>query len=123
MTDRRINLVRYTLTGINIKTTGATTVFTTDNGPRFHPLFVIFEITTAVALTIGATLSLGITSVAFADIAAAVVIGTTANKMLPNALSALIDSIPPNTDVKVNVSIAATGTSGTARVDIIGYYD
>ncbi len=123
MNTKTQGLDHYILTGVDLKTTGTTIVFTTDSGRRFHPLFVVFEVTAATAITIGATVSLGITSAAFADIVAAVVVSTAANKMLPNALSALLDSIPPGTDVKVNVSVAATGTSGTMRVDVIGYYD
>lgn len=123
MSDSFQGLIRYVKTGIDVKTTGTTTVCTTDSGRRFHPLFVIFEMTAASSLTVGATLSLGVTAAAYADIVAAVVIGTAANKMLPNAITALVDSIPASTDVKVNVSVAAVGTSGTARVDLLGYYE
>jgi len=114
-------LVAYSVTGINAKSTGATTIFTTE-GERFHPLFIVTEITAATSLTIGATASVGTNSSSFNNIMAASVTGTTVNNMLPNALSALTDSVAPGTAVKVNVSIAATGTSGTLSVTVIGFY-
>lgn len=117
------NLTRYTLTAVDLKTTGATTVFTSNTGARFHPLFVVFEVESATALSVGATVSLGVTAAAYTDVVAGVTVGTTASKMLPNSLSALTDSVAPGTAVRVNVSIAAIGTSGTFRVDVIGYYD
>lgn len=117
------SLIRYTLTAVDLKTTGATTVFTSNTGARFHPLFIVFEVESATALTVGATVSLGVTAAAYTDVVAGVTVGTTASKMLPNSLSALTDSIAPGTAVKVNVSVAAIGTSGTFRCDVLGYYD
>jgi hypothetical protein len=114
-------LVAYSVTGVNAKSTGATTIFTTE-GERFHPLFVVAEITAASALTIGATVSVGTNSTSFNNIMAASVTGTTLNNMLPNALSALTDSVAPGTAVKVNVSVGAVGTSGTMSVTVIGFY-
>jgi len=114
-------LVAYSVTGINAKSTGATTIFTTE-GERFHPLFVVAEITAASALTVGATVSVGTNSASFNNIMAASVTGTTINNMLPNALSALTDSVAPGTAVKVNVSVGAVGTSGTMSVTVIGFY-
>jgi hypothetical protein len=115
------SLVVYTVTGLNMKSTGATTIFTTE-GERFHPLFCLAEITAASSLTIGASVSVGTNSSTFNNILAASVTGTTVNNMLPNALSALTDSVAPGTAVKANISIAATGTSGTLSVSVIGFY-
>lgn len=115
-------LVVYSVTGVDVKTSGATTIFTTDGGARFHPLFVIVEIASASALTIGGTASVGTNSATYNNVLAAMTTGTTVNSMLPNALSALTDSIAPSTAVKLNLSVAATGVSGTLSVTIIGAY-
>lgn len=123
MSDKVQDLVHHKLLGVDAKTTGATTIFTTDVGRRFRPLLTSFEMTAANTITVGATVSVGITASAYSDIISASVVGTTANKMLPFPPATLIDSIAGGTDVKVNVSVAATGVSGTFRVDIFGYYD
>lgn len=116
------NLVAYVVTGVDIKSATSTTIFTTDEGGRFHPLFVVVELTSASSLTIGGTASVGTNASSYNNIMPAAVTGTTLNKMLPNALSALTDSVAPNTAVKLNISIAATGTSGTLSCTVVGYY-
>lgn len=121
------DFVRISKTGIDLKTTGAVTIFTTENGTqRFVPTAIIVEITAAVSITVGATISAGITAASYNDIMAATVLtGVTAvNNMLafPALASAVVTSVPANTAFKINVTVAATGTSQSARVDVIGYY-
>lgn len=116
------SLVTYTVTGIDAKTVAATTLFTTDGGARFHPLFIVVEVTAATALTIGGTASIGTNAATYTNVLAALTTGTTVNSMLPNALSALTDSIAPGTAVKFNLTVAATGTSGVLSVVVVGFY-
>lgn len=114
--------------GIPLTATGATLLFTTENGTRrFVVLAVNIEITTANTVTIAGTLSVGQTSSAYADIlAAAALTGlTSANKMAINMGSSLASgqaSIAPNTGIYTNVSVASTATAHVARIDVIGYY-
>lgn len=121
--QKNANLITYVVTGIDLKTTGATTIFTTDSGgDRFHPLFTIIEVTAQSGLAVGSTYSIGTNASSYNNILASAVSGITSNKMLPTAMSALTDSIAPETAVKINISVAATGTSGSCSVSVIGFY-
>lgn len=121
--QKNANLVSYSITGIDLKATGATTIFTTDSGgDRFHPLFTLIEVTAQSGLAIGSTYSIGTNASSYNDILTSAVSGITSNKMLPTAMSALTDSVAPGTAVKINISVAATGTSGTCSASVIGFY-
>lgn len=120
-------LVRVSKHGIALTATGAITLFTTESnsGRRFHPMWIIVEVTDADAITVAATCSFGTNDPDYNNVlAAAALTGLTAlNRESKQALSAATDSVAPSTDVKVNVTVAAVATTCTARIDAVGYYE
>lgn len=109
-----------------MKSTGATAIQTSENGTqRFMPLQVIIECTAASAIVGAATISVGTNASSYNNLLAATALTgvTAANNMLGfNLPLVATSSVAANTAINVNVTIAATGTSQVARVDILGYY-
>lgn len=119
-------LVKYQKT-MDGKTTGTTTLFTTDNGTeRFYPIITIFEITNGSAILSVGTISVGTNSATYNNIqAAAALTGLTATNniiMFNSALSA-ISSVAANTAVLSNITVGFTATTATLKVTIIGFYE
>lgn len=117
---------RPVLKAIDFKTTGATTIFTTENGTeRFHPLYVCAELTAATSVSVVPTISVGTNASSYNNILTATALTnfTAANKMQNYPISVLVDSVAANTAILVNVSIGATATTCTGKVAVIGYYD
>lgn len=117
--------IRFSATGINAKNTGATTIGTTpNNGKQFIVTRVIVECTAASAISVAPVVSVGQNSASYNDIAtavAALVVGAnTVNIAAP--LAGVAVSVAPNTAIKANVSVAATGTSQTLNVHVEGFY-
>lgn len=120
-------LIHFTKTAINFKSTGATTIFTTDNGTeRFYPMFLNIEMTAATLITIVGAISVGQNSASYNDILAISTLTgvTAANKMLVfNTSLAATSSIAANTDVKINVTTGFTATTATGKITLFGYYE
>lgn len=113
------------VSSINGKTTGATTIFTTENGARaFHPLIIVIECTAASAITVPLSLSIGTNSATFNNIVAiTAATGLTATAtQFPIHLAVSTAVVPANTGVSLNITTAATGTSQTIAVHIVGFY-
>lgn len=109
-----------------MKSTGATAIQTSENGTqRFMPLQVIIECTAASAIVGAATISVGTNASSYNNLLAATALTgvTAANNMLGfNLPLVATSSVAANTAINVNVTLAATGTSQVARVDVLGYY-
>lgn len=120
-------VIKFTKTSIDAKATGATTIFTTDNGTeRFYPLFAIIESTAASGVLSVALVSIGTNSTSFNDILPITTLTgiSAANKMISLPLSvAAATSVAPNTAIKINVTTGATGTSQNIKATIVGYYE
>lgn len=113
---------RIVITGINLKNTGVTALFT-PNQQQFYVTAVRLVIAAATALTIGASVSVGTTGGSNTDLCASLVTGLTAlNTCLDMTVLAARPVIQPATAININVSLAATGTSGTLTVILEGFY-
>lgn len=115
--------------GINAAATGSTQIGTTDNGTeRFYPTMVVFHIATiGGTVTIPITASIGTNASSYTNILAATLQTalTSQNVMGVNGMVlGTPASIPPNTAIYVNITIALGGIAptGTVDVDLIGYY-
>jgi hypothetical protein len=119
-------LVRTRKSGIDLKTVASTLLFTTENaGKKFIPTRANFIVTAASGLTLPATVSIGTNASSYNNILVATALTglVAAEKVLPTPLTTAIDRVAANTGIYANVSIAATGISGTLAVDIEGYYE
>jgi hypothetical protein len=124
MPNAQGSLVALSVGGINAKTTGTTVLDTTEDGSqRFVPLWVFIECTAATSITVGADLNVGTNAPNYTSLVAT--IGPTTLNQVESfvaASTAGATSIAPNTEIRVNITKAATGTSQTLRCDVIGYY-
>jgi len=115
---------------VDAKSAASTTMdITENNGKRFVPLFVVAELTATSLITVGPSFSIGTNSTAFDNIMAITATGITATNAILNKLAlgngaagTNTLSIAANTTVTLKVTTGAVGTSGTLRVDLIGYY-
>lgn len=127
MSDYSITTVAIIKESINAKTTGTTVLGTTENGTqRFVPTYIVLECTAASAISVGPTVSVGISAGVYEDILPPVAMSsTTANHIdvkFAGGTTSNANTVAANTDIRVNVQTAATGTSMTIRVALIGYY-
>lgn len=126
LTDPLINgfapeMILSRTTGINAFTTGNTTLFTVPTGKTAIITRAIVRVSAATAVTNGPTASVGGTATAdvFASTALTALNATT--KMFTFSQVGMSTLVPASTTVKLNISVAATGTSETLAVDLIGY--
>jgi hypothetical protein len=123
-------MTKFTLEGINGKTVASSKIATTDPARAFIVTGVVIRCTAASAITIAASASVGTNSASFNNIIAATVLAgvTAANKAVssdPSGSLTVLEAgivIPPNTDIDIKITNAATGTSQTLGVDVLGYY-
>ncbi len=113
-----------TLTGIDGKTTGSTEIDTTSASLRFVPMFIQIEPTTATAVVVPSSISIGTNSPNYNDILAITALTglTSSNIMLQLTPAALSSSLAASTGVFVKVTTGATATTFTLRVSILGFY-
>lgn len=125
------SLVFYTKSNIDVTTAATTTLFTTrDGGQRFFPLKIILETTSLTGFTSGGAFDIGTNSTSYNNIyenvpgPLAVVNGyeVSAISSTTPASGNDLSSIPPNTDVKLKVTLAASATEWKVKLTIIGYY-
>lgn len=113
---------RMVVTGINIKTTGVTALFNPSQ-QQFFVTNVRAIYSAASSIAVGPTLSLGTTTGSNIDLCASVALGLTAvNTGLDMTLLSGRPVIPIGTAVNLNISVAATGTSGTLTIILEGFY-
>lgn len=107
--------MRYTLAGVDAKTIASTVIFTSQPGRQFIITDAVARTTAAVAIAVGATISIGTNGATYNNIAPAVaMLSLTANTydmVLGRILAVSPIVVPAATDVRINVSLAATGTS------------
>ena len=118
------DIVRYSVAGIDAKTTGNTTLFTTDPGRVFVPIAVVAYCSAATAITVAATITIGTNSTAYDNlVASSILSGLTAAGLFTTPVYTLgATPVAPGTDVVLKIGTAATGTSQTIEIDIIGFY-
>lgn len=99
---------------------------TTENGTEsFHPMFVIFAMTAASGLILPCTVSVGTNGSSYNNIVSGLSLSGLISlaTMTPKNVDANSVVVPANTDVVANVGLAATGTSGTMKITLMGYYE
>lgn len=118
------DIVRYSVAGIDAKTTGNTTLFTTDPGRVFVPIAVVAYCSAATAITVAATITIGTNSTAYDNlVASSILSGLTAAGLFTTPVYTLgATAVTPGTDVVLKIGTAATGTSQTIEIDIVGFY-
>lgn len=118
------DLVRYSVSGIDAKTTGTTTLFTTDAGRVFVPTSVVVYCSAATAITVPASISIGTNGAAYDNMVAPSTLSalTAAGLFTVPVLTVGGTAATASTAVVLNITTAATGTSQTIEVDVIGFY-
>lgn len=109
--------------GVNLKTTGTTQLYTVPAGKILVVLAVILRCTAAASLSSGPTGSVGVTASSFNDLfASATMTALTApNALFAFSMAGMSVYATASQVVTLNLTGAATGTSGSAGVDVIGY--
>jgi len=111
---------------INLKNTGATLISATkSNAGNFYARVIRVVITSATAITVPATISIGTNSTSYNNIlvATALTALTTVDTILTIPLAAVSSLVASEGEIYANVSVAALGTSISATIDIIGDYE
>lgn len=110
-------------TGINAKSTGQTTLYTVPTGKTCIITQAIVRCTAATSITNGPTASIGFTSTAYTDIYSAEnMAGLTGTTTIFGYVTVGVSALAvTGTVIKCNISSAASGTSQTVAVDLIGY--
>lgn len=118
------DLVRYSVSGIDAKTTGTTTLFTTDAGRVFVPTSVMVYCSAATAITVAASISIGTNGATYDNLVAPGILSglTAAGLFTIPVLTVGGTAATASTAVVLNITTAATGTSQTIEVDVIGFY-
>jgi hypothetical protein len=116
------DLWRYETPEIDAKAGVTTLIVTTNAELRFYPIMVLVEIMAANSLSASPSVTVGTNGSSYDNI-----LGSTSPGMTPNAAVAgppLASgvSIAPGSDIKVKVTVPASGTSGTFVVAILGFY-
>jgi len=111
-----------TITGIDAKTTGTTTLYTVPTGKTAVITKAVVRCTAATAITVAPTLGIGVAA-GEADIFASVVLTglTTTATVWTFGASGLAVPVAAAGVIKVGIDTAATGTSQTIAIDLFGY--
>lgn len=115
-----------TVTGIDAKTTGTTTLYT-PSGNSVVPISFIFRVTSASGVTVNPTLGVGVNGAADdlmpSDILSFVL--TTAGQFgtyyINSSFSFPTAIVPSGTAIKLGIDTGATATSLILTIDVIGY--
>lgn len=112
-----------TITGINTKTVTATSLYTVPAGKTAILTNAIVRCTAASAITVGPTASIGVVASSYADIYASAVMTTltTTSSAFGYSSVGIFGQAAASTVITFNLTNAATGTSQTVSVDIMGY--
>lgn len=114
-----------TVTGIDLKSTGATTLYTVPSGKTAYITEILIRITAVSAFISGATLGVGKTP-SYNEWLAATAMGalssTSQFRLLSHSAAGLIyQSFEATEVVAVNVTVGAVSTTLTAACDVFGY--
>ena len=115
----------YTVTGVDGKVVAATKIMSTSGQGRFTPLSITFELANVAGYVSAITASVGTNAILYNDVMLAVAIPTitTVNSLQTNSLSTNAISIPPSTDVYLNITVAAVAGTFNLKVSITGFYN
>jgi hypothetical protein len=113
---------------VNGKATGLTKIYTTEASTlKFYPTGVVIRATNISGVTTQPTASVGTNSTAYNNIVTGSLLNTLLNTLSVGSGSpqpaSISTPIPGNTDIYVNVTIAAIATNYSYTVEIIGFYD
>lgn len=118
-------LQSISLTGIDAKTAASTKIGTTENGTqRFYPIYLVVTCTAATSISVVPTLSIGTNSSSYNNIVTATSMAgiTSANTFLTTFVIAALGSVAASTDIYTNISLGATATAMTIKIDLFGLY-
>lgn len=114
--------VLSTVTGINAKTTGATTLYTVPTSRTAVITGAIVRCTAASSITVAPTLGIGVAAGEDDIFASTALTGLTANtKEWHFSLTGLASKNAAASVISLGIDTAATGTSQTLAVDLLGY--
>lgn len=107
---------------LNAKTTGAGTLFATQTNQKIGITGILFTCTAATAITVACTISIGTNSTTNNNIMAATALTglTTLGQTLYIPITGVISSVAASTNVGYNITVAATGTSQSLIVYVLG---
>lgn len=120
-------LVKVSSVTVNGKNTGTTTIYTLEGSGslNFYPTQVVLRAVSITGAAIKPTLSIGTNSSNYDNIASGSMLNTVTSLLgitsQPQNV-ATSPALPSGTDIKVNVTIGATATAYTFKIDILGYY-
>lgn len=115
----------FKVSSINAKASGTTLVCTTENGNEdFHPLFVVFKLTSGAGIIVVPIISIGTNASSYNNIVSLTALTglTSTGTMLPANFGSVVSAIPPNTQIFANISTIAVGTTAVLEIHVIGYY-
>ena len=116
----------YSKPGISLTATGATLLFTTENGTRrFYVRELFVEVTAATVPLGAANVSFGTNAASYDNVKAAGVLTglLDVNSVLPIPLTLVNQSIAPNTPVYINVTVGASADAQQGKVICRGFYE
>ncbi len=111
-----------TVTGIDAKATGTTTLYTVPTGKTAVITGAVVRCTAATAITVAPTLGIGVAAGEDDIFASTALTGLTATtKEWTFVASGLMVNAAAAAAIKVGIDTAATGTSQTLAIDLLGY--
>ena len=116
----------YSKAAIDLVATGATLLFTTENGARrFYVEDIFVVVTAADTLSVVASASFGTNSTDYNNILAITALtGTLAvNKSLKIPIVLAVDSVAANTGIYIKITTGATAVSASGKVIVRGFYE
>ena len=121
--NTEVNTLLATVTGINGKNTGVTTLYTTPSANKCVITRIDLHITSASSITVVAALSIGQNSATYNDIVVATTLtGFNAlDQIYRMSPSGVFVSVPSSTAIKLNITVGATATTMTFDAIIHGY--
>jgi hypothetical protein len=113
---------------VNGKNTGTTKIYTLeDNGSNFLPTMVIMRNSNISGVIIKPTVSFGSNVSSYDNIATGSLLSTLLSTLGASAgvpqIATVVTPLAGGTDIYANVSIAASATTYSFKVDLLGYYE
>lgn len=121
----KIPILLSTVSGIDLKTTGATNLYTVPTGKSVVITEIILRITAVNTFISGATISVG-KSAAYNEWMAATAMGSLASigqfrKLSHSAAGLIYQTFAAGEMAAINVTVAATATTLTATAEVYGF--
>mgnify|MGYP001562302960 CR=1 FL=1 len=119
-------VTRFSKTNISAPSTGATLIGTTENGTqKFYTLHILVSVRTANTILAVATCSIGTNGATYNNILPATALTglTAANMYLRSEILTATGSVNANTEIYVNITVAATATAKQIDLHLLGYYE